>query len=78
MCNPISLIQHQYRWNYTYQRRSNGDHDYQANFELAQEYFDLVQAPDKAMLYFEDAGHMSPLYRSEELSEKIREIAARQ
>lgn len=56
----------------------NGDHDYQANFELAQEYFDLVQAPDKAMLYFEDAGHMSPLYRSEELSEKIREIAARQ
>ena len=53
----------------------NCDKDYQANHIMAQEYFDSITAQAKGMYMMEDAGHMSPMYRSQELSEIIHEIA---
>ena len=53
----------------------NCDKDYQTNRFIAQEYFDSITAPTKKMYYLENAGHLSPLYRSEEISGIIHEIA---
>ncbi len=54
----------------------NGDKDYQANFELAQDYFDSVKAPRKKMYYMKDMAHGLMEVRSCEFSDIVHEIAA--
>lgn len=53
----------------------NGGCDYQVNFELAQAYFDEVNAPRKQLYLMEDTRHLM-LNQSEEFSEIVHEIAA--
>ncbi|SFV01496.1 alpha/beta fold hydrolase [Butyrivibrio sp. INlla21] len=54
----------------------NGDMDYQANFELAQDYFDSVKAPRKKMYYMKNMAHGLMEVRSGEFSDIVHEIAA--
>ena len=54
----------------------NGDKDYQANFGLAQDYFDSVKAPRKKMYYMKNMAHGLLEVRSGEFSDIVHEIAA--
>lgn len=54
----------------------NGAADYQVNFELAQEYFDTVEAPRKKLYLLEDTSHRLLLFKTEMFSEVLHEIAA--
>lgn len=54
----------------------NGDKDYQTNFNLAQEYFDRINAPYKKMFIMENTTHGLLESKSEEFSEILHEIAA--
>ena len=54
----------------------NGDKDYQTNFNLAQEYFDEVNAPYKQMFMMKDTTHGLLESKSEEFSEILHELAA--
>ena len=54
----------------------NGDKDYQANFELAQDYFDSVKAPRKKMYMMKNMAHGLLEVRSGEFSDIVHEIAA--
>lgn len=54
----------------------NGDKDYQTNFNLAQEYFDEVNAPYKQMFIMKDTTHGLLESKSEEFSDIVHEIAA--
>ena len=56
----------------------NGDMDYQTNYELACEYFEQVNAPEKEMFVMKDATHGLLESRSEEFSEFVHRIAERQ
>ncbi|QOR67964.1 alpha/beta hydrolase [Cytobacillus suaedae] len=42
-----------------------GKHDYACPFELSEQYFDILQAPSKELLYFEHSAHM-PHYEETE------------
>ena len=53
----------------------NGDMDYQTNYEMACEYFDKVNAPDKKMYVMKDGTHGLLESRSEEFSGYVHEIA---
>lgn len=53
----------------------NGDMDYQTNYQLAQEYFDTVDAPYKEIRIMKDATHGLLESRSEEFSAILHEIA---
>ncbi len=53
----------------------NGDKDYQTNYQLAQEYFDLSNAPHKEMYIMENTTHGLLESKSEEFSEIIHRIA---
>ena len=53
----------------------NGDMDYQANFEMAKEYFDKVQAPNKKYFLMKDMTHVLLVARPGEFSDYIHEIA---
>ena len=53
----------------------NGDRDYQTNFNLAQEYFDEINAPYKQMFIMKDTTHGLLISKSEEFSEILHEIA---
>ncbi len=53
-----------------------GERDYQTNVDLALEYFDAVDAPDKRLYVMEDMTHGLLEVRSGEFSEIIHEIAA--
>ena len=52
----------------------NGDRDYQTNWILAQEYFDLVEAPKKQMFIMKNMTHGLLESRSDEFSDIIHEI----
>ena len=54
----------------------NGDKDYQANFEIAQEYFDKVNAPKKKMFLMKDMTHALLEAGRDEYTDYLREIAA--
>lgn len=54
----------------------NGDMDYQTNHEIAQEYFDSVNAPYKEMIVMENTTHGLLESRTEEFSEILHGIAA--
>lgn len=54
----------------------NGDRDYQTNFNLAQSYFDEVNAPYKQMFMMKDTTHGLLESKSEEFSVILHEIAA--
>jgi hypothetical protein len=56
----------------------NGDMDYQTNFELANEYFDAVNAPQKEMFVMKNATHGLLESRSKEFSEMVHKIAETQ
>ena len=56
----------------------NGDMDYQTNYQLACEYFDNVNAPEKEMFVLENATHGLLESRSEEFSKIIHAIAKKQ
>ena len=56
----------------------NGDMDYQTNYELACEYFEQVDAPEKEMFVMKDATHGLLESRSEEFSEYVHKIAEKQ
>lgn len=53
----------------------NGDKDYQANFNLAQEYFNQVNAPYKQMYMMKNTTHGLLESKSEEFSDILHEIA---
>ena len=54
----------------------NGERDYQTNIDLAREYYELVEAPEKGFYVMEDMTHGLLESRSEEFSEILHEIAA--
>jgi len=54
----------------------NGDCDYQTNYQLAQEYFDKIDAPYKKLYLMKDTTHGLLESKSEEFSAIIHEIAA--
>lgn len=56
----------------------NGDLDYQTNYELAQDYFDIIDAPYKKMYIMEDTTHGLLESKSEEFSEILHDIEANQ
>ena len=56
----------------------NGDMDYQTNYELACEYFEQVNAPEKEMFVMKEATHGLLESRSEEFSEFVHKIAEKQ
>lgn len=53
----------------------NGDKDYQTNYLLAQEYFEMVNAPRKKMYIMQDTTHGLLESKSEEFSEILHQIA---
>ena len=53
----------------------NGDMDYQTNYELACEYFEQVNAPEKEMFVMKDATHGLLESRPKEFSEFVHKIA---
>lgn len=53
----------------------NGDRDYQCNYVIAQEYFDLVEAPNKKMYIMNDTTHGLLESKSEDFSLILHEIA---
>ncbi len=53
----------------------NGDKDYQTNYLLAGEYFDMIEAPYKKMYIMKDTTHGLLESKSEEFSKIIHEIA---
>ena len=53
----------------------NGDMDYQTNYDMACEYFEKVNAPDKKMYVMKNATHGLLESRSEEFSEYVHDIA---
>ncbi len=53
----------------------NGDKDYQTNYLLAQEYFEMVNAPRKKMYLMENTTHGLLESKSEEFSEILHQIA---
>ncbi|MBQ3920809.1 MAG: alpha/beta hydrolase [Firmicutes bacterium] len=55
----------------------DGDHDGNCPYDIAKQYYDEVQAPDKALYIRENGGHMSPMLRTEEFSANLHDIAAR-
>lgn len=54
----------------------NGEKDYTVNFELAQEYYDTVEAPRKKIYMLSDTRHGLLLTKTEMFSEALHEIAA--
>ena len=54
----------------------NGGADYTVNFELAQEYFDTVNAPRKKLYLMPDTRHGLLLAKTEDFSQIMHEIAA--
>ena len=54
----------------------NGNRDYQTNYELAQEYFDQINAPDKEIYIMENTTHGLLESKSEEFSKILHKIAA--
>ncbi len=53
----------------------NGNKDYQTNYELASEYFEQVNAPNKKLYIMEDTTHGLLESKSEEFSKIVHEIA---
>ena len=53
----------------------NGDRDYQTNYQLAQEYFDAVNAPHKQMFMMENMTHGLLESRSDDFSKIVHNIA---
>ncbi len=53
----------------------NGDKDYQTNYILAQEYYDMVKAPYKKMYIMKDTTHGLLESKSGEFSDILHEIA---
>lgn len=56
----------------------NGNKDYQTNFELAEEYFEKVNAPKKKLYIMEDTSHGLLESKSNEFSKILHEIAKEQ
>ena len=56
----------------------NGDKDYQTNYLIAQDYFELVNAPRKKMYIMEDTTHGLLESKSEEFSDILHEIAQKE
>lgn len=56
----------------------NGNHDYQTNYKLAQEYFDEIDAPYKKLYIMEDTTHGLLESKSEAFSEILHKIAKEQ
>ena len=52
----------------------NGDMDYQANYKLAKEYFDRVEAVEKDLYIMENTSHGLMESKSEEFSDLIHKI----
>ena len=52
----------------------NGDEDYQTNYQLAQEYFDKIEAPYKKMYLMENTTHGLLESKSEEFSDLLHKI----
>ncbi|MCM3768590.1 alpha/beta fold hydrolase [Neobacillus niacini] len=55
-----------------------GKHDYSAPHELAHEYFQVLQAPGKELIWFEKSGHMPQFEESSKYVEELSNIAKRQ
>ena len=53
----------------------NGDRDYQTNYNLAQDYYDKINAPYKKIYIMKDTTHGLLESKSEEFSEIIHQIA---
>jgi pimeloyl-ACP methyl ester carboxylesterase len=53
-----------------------GRHDYQVSSALAREYFDVLEAPAKQLLWFEKSAHSPPFEEPELFNAEIRKIAS--
>ena len=82
--DPVKIKQDQNKKIYKLMKRAyeipfyniNGEKDYMVNAELAQEYFDTVEAPRKKLFLMEDTRHGLLLTKTEMFSEILHEIAA--
>ena len=54
---------------------THGKYDYQVSYTLALEYFDLIEAPDKAFFTFENSAHSPIIEEPEKFVQIIRNIA---
>ena len=54
-----------------------GTKDYQVSSEIASDYFETIQAPEKKLYWIEDAGHLPNLTKPKEFNEALKEIVQR-
>jgi pimeloyl-ACP methyl ester carboxylesterase len=54
---------------------THGKYDYQVSYALACEYFDVIEAPEKAFFTFENSAHSPNIEEPEKFVQIIREIA---
>ena len=54
---------------------THGKYDYQVSYTLAQQYFEVLQAPDKAFFTFEESAHSPNIEESEKFIQIIRNIS---
>ena len=53
-----------------------GHHDYNTPFELAERYFDELEAPKKEKVVFEGAAHMIPFEEPERFNREVVRVFA--
>lgn len=51
-----------------------GRHDYSAPFQLAEEYFELIDAPNKEIIWFKESGHMPQYEETERYHQELVRI----
>jgi pimeloyl-ACP methyl ester carboxylesterase len=54
---------------------THGRYDYQVSYTLAQEYFEIIEAPDKLFFTFENSAHSPFAEESQKFLQIIRSIA---
>ena len=54
-----------------------GTKDYQVSSEIASDYFETIQAPEKKLYWIEEAGHLPNLTKPKEFNEALKEIVQR-
>ena len=56
---------------------THGKYDYQVSYALAREYFDKIEAPEKAFFTFENSAHSPNAEEPEKFVQTVREIASK-
>ena len=56
---------------------THGKYDYQVSYALAREYFDKIEAPEKAFFTFENSAHSPNMEETEKFVQIVREVGLR-